>query len=229
MGDAGMGEKMVNNSDSMTCKQLFNTFNQSLKRTDQQKGLRQDRRSYEELEDDETVDSPKRTSAHQLLENSGSNEEMGYDSGDQSSPTTPRRMPVTFRAHSPSPIRKRGSLLDLFSTQVDSNVALTCGTMGSPIQPKKLTSKEVDETYQGEIPNTPYSDLPPTFNEMTERRRIAELLVIERLDFQLSFFYKEMNDTAIKLGLRSTNFAVAHGMHHNDNYSSALDIAKLSK
>lgn len=64
---------------------------------------------------------------------------------------------------------------------------------------------------------------------MTERRRIAELLVIERLDFQLSFFYKEMNDTAIKLGLRSTNFAVAHGMHHNDNYSSALDIAKLSK
>ena len=45
----------------------------------------------------------------------------------------------------------------------------------------------------------------------------------------MSFFYKEMNDTACKIGLRSTHFAVAHGMHHYDNYSTALDIAKLSK
>ena len=33
--------------------------------------------------------------------------------------------PVTFRANSPSPIRKRGSLHDLFNTKVDSNMALT--------------------------------------------------------------------------------------------------------
>ena len=38
-----------------------------------------------------------------------------------------------------------------------------------------------------------------------------------------------MNDTAIKLGLNKSNFAVTHGMHHNNNYSSALDIAKLSR
>ena len=40
---------------------------------------------------------------------------------------TPRKTPVTFRAYSPSPIRKRGSLLDLFSTNIDSNMALTHG------------------------------------------------------------------------------------------------------
>ena len=64
---------------------------------------------------------------------------------------------------------------------------------------------------------------------MTERKRVAENLEIEKLDFQLTYFYKEMNDTAAKLGLRRTRFAVAHGMHHNDNYSTAFDIATLSK
>ena len=38
-----------------------------------------------------------------------------------------------------------------------------------------------------------------------------------------------MNDTALKHGLMKSNFAVAHGMHHYSNYSSALDIAKLSR
>ena len=38
-----------------------------------------------------------------------------------------------------------------------------------------------------------------------------------------------MNDTALKHGLSKSNFAVAHGMHHNNNYSSAFDIAKLSR
>lgn len=93
----------------------------------------------------------------------------------------------------------------------------------------KLTAREVDETYQGEIPNTSYSDLPPNFNELSERKRIANRLEIERVDFYLSFFYREMNDTAIKLGLSKSHFAVAHGMHHNDNYGSALDIARLSR
>ena len=49
------------------------------------------------------------------------------------------------------------------------------------------------------------------------------------MDSNLNFFYKEMNDTAMKHGLKKSNFAVAHGMHHNNNYSSALDIAKLSR
>lgn len=38
-----------------------------------------------------------------------------------------------------------------------------------------------------------------------------------------------MNSTACKLGLKKSNFSVAHGMHHYNNYSSALDVAKLSR
>ena len=51
----------------------------------------------------------------------------------------------------------------------------------------------------------------------------------ERMEFNLSYFYKEMNETALKHGLMKSNFAVAHGMHHNNNYSSAIDIAKISR
>ena len=59
-----------------------------------------------------------------------------------------------------------------------------------------MTSKEIDESYKGEIPETSDAELPPSFNEMVERKRVAEQLAIERLDFQLTYFYKEMNDTA---------------------------------
>ncbi len=38
-----------------------------------------------------------------------------------------------------------------------------------------------------------------------------------------------MNDTACKLGLKNSHFAVAHGMHHYNNYSTAIDMAKLSR
>lgn len=37
-----------------------------------------------------------------------------------------------------------------------------------------------------------------------------------------------MNDKAEQLGMRNSHFSVAHGMHHDNNYSSAMDIAKLS-
>lgn len=92
-----------------------------------------------------------------------------------------------------------------------------------------MTSKEIEEFYKGDIPLTSDADLPPTFNEELERKRTEEWLVIERLDFQLSYFYREMNETVNQLGLRNTHFSVAHGMHHFDNYSTALDIALLSK
>ena len=92
-----------------------------------------------------------------------------------------------------------------------------------------MTAREVDESYQGAIPDTPYSDLPSNFNEFSERKRIEEWLFIERLDNDLSYFYEEMNVQAEELGLTKSNFSVAHGMHHFNNYSSALDIAKLSR
>ena len=43
-------------------------------------------------------------------------------------------------------------------------------------------------------------------------------------------FYARMNETAKALGcnMAKTNFAVSHGMHHDRNYSSALDVSKLS-
>ena len=82
---------------------------------------------FEQLDDDETMDSPQR---RQFLDHSGSGSREGldYDSDEDRSPAmTPRKTPVAFRAYSPSPIRKRGSLLDLFNTNIDSNMALTYG------------------------------------------------------------------------------------------------------
>ena len=37
-----------------------------------------------------------------------------------------------------------------------------------------------------------------------------------------------MNDKAQELGMKRSKFSVAHGMHHDNNYSTAFDIAKLS-
>ena len=95
--------------------------------------------------------------------------------------------------------------------------------------PNKLNAREVDRTYEGEIPDTPYAELPPGFNQVRERKLARETLLNERIEHCLSFFYKEMNDTALKHGLMKSNFAVAHGMHHYNNYSSAFDVAKLSR
>lgn len=90
--------------------------------------------------------------------------------------------------------------------------------------------REIEDSYKGQnIPDTKYSDLPPTFNEITERKRAETQLFIERMDHYLDYFYKEMNDTACKHGLKNSHFAVAHGMHHYNNYSTAMDIAKLSR
>jgi len=44
----------------------------------------------------------------------------------------------------------------------------------------------------------------------------------------LEAFYELMNKKAEELNMKQSHFAVAHGMHHDNNYSSALDIAKLS-
>ena len=58
---------------------------------------------------------------------------------------------------------------------------------------RNMTAREVDESYEGAIPDTPYADLPSNFNEFSERKRIEEWLFIERLDNDLSYFYEEMN------------------------------------
>ena len=43
----------------------------------------------------------------------------------------------------------------------------------------------------------------------------------------LAKFYELMNEHAQMLGMKRSNFAVAHGMHNENNYSTAADIGKL--
>ena len=44
----------------------------------------------------------------------------------------------------------------------------------------------------------------------------------------LNEFYREMNHAASMMKLLDTSFSTAHGMHHDQNYSSAHDIAIIS-
>jgi hypothetical protein len=48
------------------------------------------------------------------------------------------------------------------------------------------------------------------------------------VELALNQFYNEMNREAAHMKLRNTNFCSSHGMHHDNNYSSAYDIARLS-
>jgi len=43
----------------------------------------------------------------------------------------------------------------------------------------------------------------------------------------LQGFYDQMNEHAQSLGMKRSHFAVAHGMHHDNNYSTAAEIGKL--
>ena len=43
----------------------------------------------------------------------------------------------------------------------------------------------------------------------------------------LNKFYETMNEYGQSAGLKKSHFAVAHGMHNENNYSTAGDIAKL--
>ena len=44
----------------------------------------------------------------------------------------------------------------------------------------------------------------------------------------LQTFIEYMNETAQALLLQDSSFAVSHGMHHDNNYSTALDMGRLS-
>lgn len=43
----------------------------------------------------------------------------------------------------------------------------------------------------------------------------------------LERFYELMNQNAKEIGMKKTNFASAHGMYVENNYSTAADMAKL--
>ena len=85
------------------------------------------------MEDNETsADSPKRPSAIKFLERSDSKDNLDYDSSQEcdspgASTTGNHNLMMSMRAHSPSPIRKHGSLLDLFDTMTTNGVSMTQG------------------------------------------------------------------------------------------------------
>jgi hypothetical protein len=89
--------------------------------------------------------------------------------------------------------------------------------------------KLFDSDILSEIPDPEIEDLPSGFSEDETRERAEAILLNDKINVALNAFYKVMNDTATALGLKRSHFAVAHGMHHYDNYSSAMDIAMLTK
>ena len=127
----------------------------------------------------------KRSSAMRFLnDEDDANDRLNCDSS-QESPLLPDRLSESLRAHSPSPIRKRGSLLNIFSASNSGlgSMGLTNGMIEEPIQkPKRMTVQEIEASFQGEIPDTPSRDLPPTFSELQERKRIETQLFIEKMD-----------------------------------------------
>ena len=137
--------------------------------------------------------------------------------------------PITYRALSPSPRRNRGSLiLSGSSMPLEVTEESPSQVPERPFQIK--TTRQIEESYvDEEIPDTPARDLPPNFNEAVETNRMERQLLEEAMDTALGAFYDYMNENAGVLGLKRTHFAVAHGMHHPNNYSTAHDIGVLSR
>ena len=65
-------------------------------------------------------------------------------------------------------------------------------------------------------------------NECLLRLSMPKTIKLEREKTALKAFLAKMNETAKRLGLKNSNWAVSHGMHHDENYSSALDVAMLA-
>jgi D-alanyl-D-alanine carboxypeptidase len=68
-------------------------------------------------------------------------------------------------------------------------------------------------------------------NESGEDKSLGRQVKNDRLTIKinecLATFYELMNKKAVALNMGKSNFAVAHGMHNDNNYSSAYDIGKL--
>jgi len=58
---------------------------------------------------------------------------------------------------------------------------------------------------------------------------MERLILYERSRQALKKFYQKMNEKSREIKLSDkTHWHVAHGMHHDYNYSTALDVASLS-
>ena len=66
-------------------------------------------------------------------------------------------------------------------------------------------------------------------NNNEQLAMMEKFIICERERSALKCFYQKMNDKSKQLNLsKATNWAVSHGMHHDYNYSSAIDVATVS-
>ena len=118
---------------------------------------------------------------------------------------------LSLRAHSPSPRRNRMNLIEEYS-EYDTDVTNLSQSEAQPTVPQhpllNKTAREIELTYKNEetIPDTPHYELPSDFNEATERRKAEHALIEEKIEAQLKCFYKEMNETALAHGMKSSHF-----------------------
>lgn len=63
--------------------------------------------------------------------------------------------------------------------------------------------------------------------EQSTEKVVAKTALQLKVAECLQKFYELMNDHAQMLGMKRSNFAVAHGMHNDNNYSTAADIGRL--
>lgn len=57
----------------------------------------------------------------------------------------------------------------------------------------------------------------------------AALLLAERVGGSVEYFVEMMNARAAELGLRNTHFANPHGLHNEEHYTSARDLALIAQ
>jgi len=78
--------------------------------------------------------------------------------------------PMTYRAVSPSIRRNRGSLIMSDSLPLEVTTEMPSQQSESKILVK--TTRQIEDSYEGEIPDTPFGDLPPNYNEAVERNKM---------------------------------------------------------
>lgn len=84
-----------------------------------------------------------------------------------------------------------------------------------------------DEAEVAENEKDPIIQTNEEVNKCSEKVVKKETKLDIKINECLNEFYKLMNQMAEELGLTMSNFNVAHGMHNDNNYSTAYDIGKL--
>lgn len=84
------------------------------------------------------------------------------------------------------------------------------------------SSAGIQEGEQLTLRDLLYCALLPSANEACN-------IMAEALDGDVSAFVERMNERAAELGMEDTHFANAHGLHRADHYTTAYDLALLTR